>query len=260
MIEVNALQPQVTDGRQQTAPRYLARPIFIIGSLRSGVSILSASLSQHPSIMPVKDSGWITHLAASLQHSYAEGVHRRATSQLDIMGIELEDFYAHFGEAIDRLIRQGPKQDLRGANLDQDALSARWGMDGVSGERDGRNPTRWLDASPGTCFHIVGLCRLFPQAKFVHVLRDARSVVRILTDESLRSVYRSQFQHFTEDEAYEHWLKHVNTCVEAERAFGSDTILRVRRDDLVNSPTATLQDCLAFLDLPFDSACLRPFR
>jgi hypothetical protein len=222
--------------------------------------MLFASLAQHPRITPIMDSGWITHLAATLPHAYAAGVHRRATSQLDIMDVELEEFYAHFGEAVDRLIRRPTGQDRPHLPADRGELTASATMDALAGGWDTRPSPRWLDASPDTCFHIASLCRLFPEAKFIHVIRDARSVVRTLTDETLRSVYRSQFLRFSEHDAYEHWLKRVSACVEAERAFGSDTIRRIRRDDLVGSPTETLQDCLGFLGLPFDSACLRPFR
>jgi hypothetical protein len=232
-----------------------AEPVFILGSLRSGASLLYASLGQHPDVLAVMDTNWITHLARSLQQAYSEGSRRRATAQLDIMGVELEDFYAYFGEAIDRLVRRGLAPDGPEPALDGGTAA---GEDAAG--QSGRQPTRWLDVSPDLCFHVVGLVRLFPRAKFVHVLRDAPSVVRTLTDESLRNVYRSQFRQFTEADAYQHWLDVVSACVEAEQALGSDTILRIRRDDLVGSPEPTLQACLAFLDLPFAKACLRPFR
>jgi hypothetical protein len=259
MTDVTAAPPHLADRPLPTTSVHPARPIFLVGSLRSGVSILFASLAQHAGVVPVMDSAWIADLAANLQHAYAKGVHRRATSHLDITGVELDEFYACFGEAVDRLIR-GPAGAPLPSASDRGGSAASADVDGSALGQGTPIPPRWLDASPDTCFHIVGLSRLFPEAKFIHVVRDARSVVRTLTDESLRSTYRSQFLRFSEHDAYEHWRRCVSACVTAEQAFGSDTIRRIRRDDLVDSPAATLQACLGFLGLPFDPACLRPFR
>lgn len=206
------------------------RPIFIIGSLRSGASLLTWSLGQHPHIQPLLDNSWLEPFAASLERTYAAAVSKRSVSHLDSLGIESEDFHRHFGESINSLLL---------------AKSDR---------------VRWVDGSPAHSFNVVGLRRLFPLAKFVHVVRDVAEVVAALTDEDKRPLYRSHWQRYTEAAAYGHWLETVTACVQAERAYGSDTILRLRRHDLINEPEATLRRCLAFVGEPFAPACLRPFR
>jgi hypothetical protein len=234
-----------------------ARPIFVIGSLRSGASLLTWSLGQHPNILPLMDNSWLEPFAAGIEEAYAAAVRKRATSQLDIMGIEIEDFYEHFGEAVNRLLLSGAQPGRADHEGDDDA-----GLDPVpSVGRDVVGGTkRWIDGSPSNCFNVVGLRRLFPKAKFVHVLRDAAAVVDALTNEEKRLSYRSHWQQFTEETAYKHWLETVEACVQAERAFGSATVLRVRRDDLMDSPEVTLCRCLDFIGEPFAPACLRPFR
>lgn len=228
-----------------------ARPIFVIGSLRSGASLLTWSLGQHPNIRPLLDTAWLGPFAASLEQTYAAAVVRRDISQLDIVGIEIEDFYAYFGQAINRLLLAGTGlEGADGGHGPEPALAA----------PQGAPSERWIDGSPAHCFNVVGLRRLFPEAKFIHVLRDARSVVEALTDEAKRAAYRSHWVGYTEEKAYAHWTESVRACVEAERAFGSATVLRVRRDDLLASPRATLSRCLDFVGEPFAPACLRPFR
>jgi hypothetical protein len=44
----------------------------------------------------------------------------------------------------------------------------------------GRAQTRWVDGAPGNSFYICGLRKLFPQALFVHSVRDVTGVVRSL--------------------------------------------------------------------------------
>lgn len=237
-----------------------ARPIFVIGSLRSGASLLTWSLGQHPNIVPLVDSRWLGHFSLNLHESYALGVQHRAQSQLDLMGIEIEDFCEYFGQAVFNLFLE--PRNWRGVEGDVGDIKDEAGLAKpappvpISPVR----PTRWVDGSPDHCFNVFGLLRLFPQARFFHVLRDADEVVGALTDPVKKQIYRSHFRQMTEEAAYEHWLKSVDASVAAERAFGSDTVLRVRRDELVQAPERILKLCLSFLGEPFSPACLRPFR
>ncbi|MDQ4099038.1 MAG: sulfotransferase [Chloroflexota bacterium] len=234
------------------------RPIFVIGSRCSGASLLTWSLGQHPSLLPLLDSSWLEPFAVSLEHTYAVGVQQRSTSQLDIAGIEIEDFFEHFGRAVDWLLISA------GTNGSRAATSYSADLNGHAhqpvGAPNGCQPTRWVDGSPTNCFNVVGLHRLFPEGKFIHVLRDADSVVATLTDPAKRATFRSHWQKISEEAAYEHWLETVQACVDAERALGSATVLRILRDDLLGSPESTLRRCLDFVGESFDPVCLRPFR
>jgi hypothetical protein len=232
-------------------------PIFVMGSLRSGASLLTWSLGQHPSILPLLDNSWLETFAGGLGEAYAAAVRKRAVSQLDIMGVEIEDFYAYFGEGINRLLLSKTLPawgDIGEGSPASPGVVSPVNADGLVG------PTRWIDNSPTNCSNVVGLWRLFPEAKFIHVLRDVGGVVEALTNEEKRSSYRSHWRRYTEEAAYGHWLETVRACVEAEHAFGSATVLRVRRDEMVGDPEATLRRCLAFVGESFVPACLRPFE
>lgn len=229
-----------------------ARPVFVIGSLRSGTSMLTWSLGQHPNIRPLLDNSWLEPFAAGLAESYRVAVRKRAVSQLDIMGIEIEDFAGHFGEAVNQLLLSAPRSRT---GADDDPAPASLGH--VAAETGAQ---RWVDGSPRNHFNVVGLHRMFPAAKFIHVLRDAGAVVAALMDETKRPSYRSHWRTFTEEAAYAHWLEAVEACVAAERAYGSNVILRIRRDDLIEDSEATVRHCLDFLGEPFVPACLWPFE
>src|SRR5262249_17749262 len=112
---------------------------------------------------------------------------------------------------------------------------------------------RWVDGTPENSFYVYGLSLLFPGARVIHLLRDVLPVVR-----SLRTFSRAGGPDFTEQAAYEKWLRCVRACVAAERALGSGTVLRVTYDDLTGRPEQAVRRCLAFAGEEYSPDCLRP--
>jgi hypothetical protein len=228
-------------GTRQRVPR----PVFVLGPLRSGASLLTLSLGQHPNLLQVLETNWLERFGIGLQQAFGDGHLVRNRSQLPIDGIEIEDFFAHFGEAIDRLM-------LRSVDK----------IDDVTGDEPAATPYRpgrWLDGTPRNCFAVFVLTRLFPAARFIHIVRDVNEVVTALSSDDTRRHYRSRYLGLTPKEAYRHWLDTTRACLDAERAFGSSVVMRVRRDDLVAVPEPTLRRCLDFLGEPFVPECLRAF-
>jgi SAM-dependent methyltransferase len=231
------------------------RPIFIVGSPRSGTSVLTWCLGQHPNILPVEETNWIGELAVGLGPVYDAGIARKERSHLSASGITCNEFYERFGGAVDNLIL-----GFRQRQEEMSALEAVVHPEMVRPEylvsRSPEDPkTRWVDGTPEYSYYIYGLTRLFPGAKFIHLVRDVRRVVPSIV-------------HFaetggrplvdTEEAAYQYWLGTVRACVRAERAFGSERILRVRHAELVARPEATLRACLDFVGEPFHEDCLAP--
>jgi hypothetical protein len=220
------------------------RPVFVLGSLRSGASLLTLSLGQHPNLLAVPETNWFERFGVGLQQAFAEGLRHRYRSQLDIAGIEIEDIFAHFGRAIDRLMLRS-------------SVAGEAPADGAADHV--YRPTRWVDGTPSNCFAVFVLLRFFPEARFIHVVRDLDDAIDALTTRRTEGLYRSRYLRLTVEEAYRHWLDTTRACLEAERAFGSAVVLRIRRDDLIAEPERTLRRCLDFLGEPFSPMVLRPF-
>ena len=227
------------------------KPIFIVGSPRSGTSILSWCLGQHPNIIPLEESDWIGDLGIDLAIYYQIGTARGDYSLLSSMDVKKAEFFALFGKSINDLILQH-RVDLErkrwrhgaGPTAPSDLFAATYNA-----------KTRWVDATPEYSLHICGLRKLFPEALFIHIFRDVTSVVR-----SMLNFHHVSGQSLVANaqEAYSYWLRTVSNCLLAERAYGPNVVLRLRYSDLVNTPEAALRFVFSFLGESYAPECLKP--
>jgi Sulfotransferase family len=72
------------------------RPIFVVGSPRSGTSILTWCLGQHPNIFPVPESSWMGDFAINIAIAYQIGAARGERSMLSAMDIREDELFASF--------------------------------------------------------------------------------------------------------------------------------------------------------------------
>jgi hypothetical protein len=218
----------------------ISKPIFVVGSPRSGTSILTWCLGQHPNIFPVPESNWMGQFAINVAIGYQVGSARGDRSLLSGMDIGREEFFANFGRSINDLI-----------------LSHR--LDLERKRKMTRPPTepkmRWVDGTPEYSLHIYALRKLFPEAVFIHLLRDVRDVVR-----SMLNFHRVAGTHLVqnEEQAYKYWLRMVKACVQAERAYGSEVVRRLSYTALIDNPDGAIRSLLDFVGEPYCARCLEP--
>lgn len=216
------------------------KPIFIVGSPRSGTSILTWCLGQHANIFPVPESNWMGEFGLNVAASYQIGIARGDRTILSAMDISREEFFSNFGRSINDLI-----------------LSHR--LDLERKRKMTRPPTepkmRWVDGTPEYSLHIYALHKLFPEAVFIHVLRDVRDVVR-----SMLNFHRVAGTHLVqnEEQAYKYWLRMVKACVQAERAYGSEVVHRLSYTALIENPQGAIRSLLDFVGEPYCAMCLEP--
>ena len=72
--------------------------------------------------------------------------------------------------------------------------------------------------------HVPGTKTLIPV--FIHLVRDVSSVVRSLLNFTRT---RGPPAVGSEQQAYQYWLQMVRTCFQAERAYGSGVVRRLRQ-------------------------------
>jgi hypothetical protein len=234
----------------------LNRPIFVVGSPRSGTSILTWCLGHHPNLFPVPESNWMGDFAVNVALAYQTGAARGDHSILSAMDVRDEEFFAAFGQSINDLILRHRKdlerkRETRSAAL---KLDAKW-LEATSMAVGPKR--RWVDGTPEYSFYICALRKLFPAALFIHVVRDVHAVVR-----SMLNFHRVAGGRLVskEQEAYDYWFRAVNACLQAERAYGPKVVYRIRHEDLIGNPDSAMHSLLAFLEEPYTARCLEPLK
>jgi hypothetical protein len=196
------------------------------------------------------------NFGVNLAGSYKIGAARGDYSILSAMDIGENEMFAALGESINELIVQH-RSDLerkRKSRTGASKVNAHW-LEATSISAGPK--MRWVDGTPEYSFHICALRKLFPQALFVHLVRDVRAVVRSMVNFDRVAGFKLVAN---EEEAYQYWIRTVSACLMAERAYGPSVIRRVRYADLVEKPEASMRSLLEFLEELYTAKCLEPLK
>ena len=176
------------------------------------------------------------------------GAARGHLSILSAMDISRDELLANFGRTINDLILS------HRADLDRTRAAIPSLPEFMRRSLPGAK-TRWVDGTPEYSLHIYALKKLFPEAVFIHILRDVRDVVR-----SMLNLHRLAGVQLVanEEEAYRYWLRAVKACVQAERAYGSNVVRRLPYNALIDNPESAIRSMLDFVGEPFSARCLEP--
>jgi len=108
---------------------------------------------------------------------------------------------------------------------------------------------RYGDKTPDYVDRVSMLAAIFPEARFVHLIRDGRDVALSLVD--------VPFGPDTLPDAAAYWAAKVRAGRRAGAGLGPDRYLEVRYEALVRQSESSLKDVCRFIGLDFDPAMLR---
>lgn len=146
--------------------------------------------------------------------------------------------------------------DLHGMRFDPDELAAELHAAGrhtlpaiISGlfekNAQGEGKVRWGDKTPYYVMHIPKLLEWFPDAQFIHLVRDGRDVALSLFGRKHDfSVYNAYF-------AAEYWESYIEKGRAAGSQLSSDQYIEVHYEDLLSKPDKTFKTICTFLGEEF---------
>jgi len=219
----------------------MSDPVFpqFVGCGRSGTTLLRNMFDAHSTLAMTHESHFIGPLAKVRSRYEGEA------------GFDNDAFVADlFSDA--NFVRQGLEvEDVRLA-LDKAGAKSYAGavraVFAAYAAKDGKK--LYGDKTPGSVTQIELLADLFPEAKFVHIIRDGRAV-------ALSYLERPEWGPETMAEAANHWKNRVRRGRAAGRAIGADRYLEVRYEHVVADPETVARSVCDFLGLEFEEGMLR---
>lgn len=197
-----------------TSPERASHPaLFIVGSGRSGTTMLRLMLDAHPDLAIPPESHFVPRMHA-IRHRFERD------GRLDAMALAEAVFpqfrFREWRIPADRVReRVAALQDPSFADVMEAFFLAYAAEHGA---------TRWGDKTPGYVLEMPLLAGLWPEARFVHLFRDGRDVARSF-------MARGWARHLPE--AAELWAKRTALGREIGERLGSERYLEVRYEDLV---------------------------
>lgn len=204
--------------------------LFIVGSPKSGTTWLMKLLNSHPQIVVNGEGRFTWRLVPFLKQAFEAFNKDQQNNRIKEL-TQLRDF------------------DI--------AMTCRALIDGqfsryIEESKKPGQPLRVVgDKTPQHTLTMVPLKQIYPNAKFIHIVRDPRDAAVSAWFHFGKNSEKSQeeyFRHFIQ----EVWPTNVRAAMQTAKTLG-DQYLEVRYEDLHTNEANVLQSCFQFLDVSDDA-------
>ena len=213
----------------------------VLGCVRSGTTMLRAVLDSHP-LLAVPPESYFVAPALEQRSRYETATSAGARLDLDLLLADI---------AADRSFpdwQLGPEALAEvGALSDRTVPEALLGLYRAYAHQ--QEKPRAGDKTPSHLLHMELLATSFPEARFVHIVRDGRDVVPSILGMSFGPDRFAQGVLF--------WQRRVERGLAGGKALGAGRYREIRYEALVADPERVLRDVCPFLGLEYSDEMLR---
>ncbi|WP_149261024.1 sulfotransferase [Actinomadura sp. K4S16] len=211
------------------------RPVFVLGCPRSGTTLLQQMLHSHRRIAFPSETRFV-HTAYEARHRFGDlerPENRRALAEWITSGegTKFKVLRLDAAAVVEEIV-QGPPT----------LGSAIAAVFRAYARRHGK--PRWGDKRPSYFRRVPMLRRMFPDAQFIHLVRDGRDAVS--------SLMRMPWFHGDIHTAALTWREAVDTGMRLRARLGPATFYEFRYEDLVADPEDALTRLCEFLGEEYD--------
>jgi hypothetical protein len=210
------------------------RPLFIGGCERSGTTMLGAMLGGHSQCLCVPESQFIEHQFA--RDGFDPGALNPHQTLRRIVA--------------DRRYRLLWRVEIEPDSVPVEELGStyptllRWLIRTYGHTRGKEGASVWIDQTPTNFRRSLTLLRMFPEARFVHLVRDGRAVAA--------SLLPLDWGPNNTLDAAVFWMAQCAAGLAAESQLGPERVLRVCYEELVGNPSSTLALIARFAGLDYE--------
>ncbi|MFC2029468.1 sulfotransferase [Chloroflexota bacterium] len=210
-------------------------PFFVLGSPRSGTTLLRFILSSHPRLYVTRETGFIPHLGVAADARLSqESVQDllRTIGRLNRWWGEVDD--------LDRFYQGLPESTLDHV------------LDGLYRTKlVGQGAARWGDKTPGYALYVSRLNDIFPTAQFIHVIRDGRDAAL-----SAQAKWGTNTWYMDNYYLLASWVRHVTSAQQSGSSLDPNRYLEVRYESLTAEPEPEIERICGFLGETFHPAMM----
>lgn len=220
-------------------------PVFLIGSPRSGKTLLSATLNKHPEILIFPELNTFSNVFRLWNKGYCRKQTSTASylAQLLFKGWEgiNKQHSISIGEILDRI---SPTHVDFGSSLDQymRLLMCK------------AKPTAkiWGDDTPHNTGYIRYILEQYPNARFIYSQRDPRNVVSDLTVADYRHASNHELQNAFIMKRY------VSQYIKQRQLIPQSQLLEIRHEAFLENPQEATERMCKFLNIDYLPALIEP--
>ena len=206
-------------------------PFFVLGSQRSGTTMLRLMLNRHPRLMVPHESKFMIAFNSRLDE-YGDLSDKGNTARL------LNDIAQHKAVVAGDLIADTE------SILSRDVATFPQLIDAIMTEKALQmGKPRWGDKTPYYITHIDEIWGLFPRTKIIHLVRDGRDVIVSQRNIEWMSNNLPRLAH--------DWWWKTTLCHKVGSVRGAKFFLEVKYEDLVIETESTLRKICQFLGESF---------
>ena len=222
------------------------KPVYIVGCPRSGTTLLRLILTSHSKLC-------IPHeyrLFEVVSSYYTHGTNKLDADSIDRL---LKELYSH-QHFLDWEIQQD--------DLEQKLTLSTKTLPSVIDcvyqcytTNAGKSGATWGDKFINSTLYLDKIQNAFPDAKFVHIIRDGRDVFASI--KKWGSHYLDRFYNTEDHLEVSHLWNKCNTLILDFKRSYPNSVRTIRYEDLITQPEKTAQKICCFLGLEYEDAMLR---
>jgi len=230
-------------------------PVFVVGSPRSGTTLVAQLLSQHSDLFVYNETVFYDYAAGLGRNKSITPAQIKSASEYLINRIEFtvsKEVSKDFGCVIQENEREFIVFEF---NKKLDAMSGDITLSMVfdafmSSAAEIKGATRWGEKTPNHVFHMDEIAADFPDARFIHVIRDPRSFLKsykfswsVHGAKNPKSAKKLYHPYVTS----RLWKSSVDAFSRSKSRIGGDTCIEVRYEDVVNNTAQVMNELFEFL-------------
>lgn len=228
------------------------KPIFIVGCPRSGTTILASLLNSHSEIAAATETHFFNFISKQKKYEWREFDENQMRLMLDESRIQ--DFCNHAEvdpqDLIKYFVEEFGSAELSEHDLPKDKFYRKKIFDIlIRALLTKKNKLRFCEKTPQHLLNVEEILELYPNARFINIVRDGRDVVNSLLKMPWRPgglINNSRF-----------WKQYVEKGLDLDVSQAPENFMTIRFEDLIKKSEETMQSICSFVGVQYEKTILQ---